>query len=53
MKKSNNELITYLSKDDISFRIEEIADQLSKSYYDEIPVFIGILNVLNKTLSDK
>ena len=44
MKKSNNELSTYLSKDDISFRIEEIAGQLSKSFCDEIPVFIGILN---------
>ena len=44
MEKSNNELITYLSKGDISFRIEEIADQLSKSFYNEIPVFIGILN---------
>ena len=44
MKKSNNELSTYLSKDDISFRIEEMAGQLSKSFCDEIPVFIGILN---------
>ncbi len=44
MKKSNNKLSTYLSKDDISFRIEEMAGQLSKSFCDEIPVFIGILN---------
>tara|TARA_B110000014_G_scaffold261763_1_gene254155 strand:- start:953 stop:1492 length:540 start_codon:yes stop_codon:yes gene_type:complete len=44
MKKSNNELSTYLSKDDISFRIDEIASQLSKSFCDESPVFIGILN---------
>ena len=44
MEKSNNELTTYLSKGDISIRIEEIADQLSKSFYNEIPVFIGILN---------
>ena len=44
MKKSNNELSIYLSKDDISFRIEEIAGQLSKSFCDEIPVFIGVLN---------
>ena len=44
MKKSNNNLSTYLSKDDISFRIEEMAGQLSKSFCDEIPVFIGILN---------
>lgn len=44
MKKSNNTLSTYLSKDDITFRIEEIAGQLSNSFCDEIPVFIGILN---------
>jgi len=44
MKKSNDELSIYLSKDDISFRIEEIASQLSKTFSGEIPVFIGILN---------
>ena len=44
MEKSNNEIITYLSKDDISLRVEEIAAQLSKSFCNEIPVFIGILN---------
>ena len=44
MEKSNNELSTYLSKDDISLRVEEIAAQLSKSFCNEIPVFIGILN---------
>lgn len=44
MEKSNNEIITYLSKDDISLRVEEIGAQLSKSFCNEIPVFIGILN---------
>jgi len=44
MQKPNNELSTYVSKDDILFRIKEIAAELSKSFCDEIPVFIGILN---------
>ena len=44
MQKSNNELSAYIPKDDISFRVEEMAAQLSKSFCDEIPVFIGILN---------
>ena len=44
MQKSNNELSIYISKDDIFFRIKEIAAELSKSFCDEIPVFIGILN---------
>ena len=46
MQKSNNELSIYISKDDIFFRIKEIAAELSKSFCDEIPVFIGILKSL-------
>tara|TARA_B100000579_G_C22705676_1_gene791986 strand:- start:373 stop:918 length:546 start_codon:yes stop_codon:yes gene_type:complete len=44
MNKLNNNLSNYISKDDISNRIEEIAIQLSEIFYDDIPIFIGILN---------
>tara|TARA_Y100001968_G_scaffold226515_1_gene209279 strand:- start:269 stop:808 length:540 start_codon:yes stop_codon:yes gene_type:complete len=44
MKKSGHILNPYLSKDDISSRVEQIACKLSKLFCDENPVFIGILN---------
>ena len=44
MNKLNNSLSNYISKDDISTRVEEIAVQLSEIFYDDIPIFIGILN---------
>ena len=44
MNKLNNSLSNYISKDDISTRIDEIASQLSDLFYDDIPIFIGILN---------
>ena len=44
MNKLNTRLNDYISKDDISIRIEEIAIQLSEKFYDDMPIFIGILN---------
>ena len=44
MNKLKNNLSKYISKDDISIRIEGIAAQLSEIFYDDIPIFIGILN---------
>ena len=44
MNKLKKSLSNYISKDDISTRIEEIAIQLSEIFYNDIPIFIGILN---------
>ncbi len=42
--KLNSALTTYLSKDKINVRLKEIANQLSKKFFDESPVVIGVLN---------
>ena len=44
MNKLNDSLSNYLSKDEISTRIEEIAIQLTEIFYHDTPIFIGILN---------
>ena len=44
MNKLNNSLSNYISKDDISTRVEEIAIQLSEIFCNDIPIFIGVLN---------
>ena len=41
---SNKDLTVYLSKDRINTRIKEIAGQLSKEFFNENPVIIGVLN---------
>ena len=40
----NKNIKPYISKKDIAKRIQEIANQISSRYDNEIPVFIGILN---------
>ena len=52
MNKLKNNLSKYISIDDISIRIEGIAAQLSEIFYDDIPIFIGILNGSFIFLSD-
>ena len=42
--KINPDLISYLSKDIITAKVEKIAYQLSKNFAHETPVFIGVLN---------
>jgi len=44
MDKYNSNLTPLITKEEIDVRVKEIAADLSESFNDEIPIFIGILN---------
>ena len=44
--------IPFISEDEISFAIKKMAKQMDDDFFDEVPVFIGVLNGAFMVMSD-